>query len=1333
MSTEKYCNTDANKSENVIKGIIDILFRGVKNSDTEIAEIAEYLFKKCKNDEDLKILRKTLEELNSSDNSSEFERQLPTIVDNVDFFQGTIDLGKMSSSDKDSEGVGNPTDAHNSNNKNIIPQSLENLSRTEATKKSGVDYVRSRIEHYLFGLRIAKNVLVEYSLLSSTLEPTNPDKLQCISFMKGELNFIDNVGKYYKACIDQTEIDKGISIYQHPRFLYDIDFDFTRKQYNSTFNAWADQLGVTGTFKAARNNGNSLKCIKAAENSIYKKVGDVYVAAFELERSFNEMLLNAKQINPDDCKQPQLVDIQNTLHSYCHENISNSRGEQSVYVAFPIYGSRSSNQLPKYEIKRTRDNKTALQGIGAFFIYFEPIMDLSKPICQQFVKIVMGKIAYEMGNFIRLISANYMFNLGLQLQEKARKEALKSARSAIMSRNMSHNLGSHVMSYLKQNLSSVNNIFNDRILALLVNDIDSLKIDNEIKNAIKDGDQGILPFLVGLGQFISYIQERQDFIATIATDFIPYLSTVNFKDFIYDELNPDKRYERHSTRKNYKTDNILLGNIARSEGLGRKTSPTGNVALNNIVIKFRDFDGDPVEKQDNQGHPTGKALEGREKEFNTLKEMRPYSFSLPGGVVGRQAIFSIVENVIRNAAKHGNWREKDQLELTFNIFTKEEIEMTDKSDIYLDDNAEAKGSLSLREVFNKFYIPAKDAKDLYFITLTDNLSMDEAKLEKLRKAIDEPLINDRGEMNEASKGLKEMRISSTWLRTLKEGEAYNPTKYKLDNDGSLMKIPETSWKDVDANQNAPILYARMSDGHLQYIFCVLRPKNVAIVSSRFTDGNNIVKKQDNNSFVYEEYNEKAFWANSWGAFTPKQYHDERNKSYEFVIYDDYQKNSEIDKEYSYDTLRFISSSRFWKLSEIDKLKKNDGEELFKKIVKLTEEDIKNVLYPLYKKLSNYELGDFILVDDKTAVGNVNRDSEVKKYIKSEHIVVQDGIKEKDRGVYKFIYRTHHDTATQYDNFINAVESKLIQDNLFVEGITGNNSTDRLVRNEKLDDIWFYKHLHAMKEQVAIFDERLFTKIFGLEESSLKSEGTLEINEENRKSYLKKYKKEILNGDKTKWDSLLKETYIEQDKILKDAFKRDLGPTTSKERADALTGNLPIVYKQKGIYLFTLIQDPNPSSHNQFSLYGLAKAPNLTRGVCEKIATLSWEKADGLKFKGQITNDNNTYMKFNAISIHQGLLDKLYEVFGIKDEPREKERLTKEFHKVLSLSQGLKVDKPDDNEKYFLPGFCVHSGRSKPSKLDMPQELPFIQYASIENAVLDCKYSLVELLDFARYE
>ena len=55
------------------------------------------------------------------------------------------------------------------------------------------------------------------------------------------------------------------------------------------------------------------------------------------------------------------------------------------------------------------------------------------------------------------------------------------------------------------------------------------------------------------------------------------------------------------------------------------------------------------------------------------------------------------------------------------------------------------------------------------------------------------------------------------------------------------------------------------------------------------------------------------------------------------------------------------------------------------------------------------------------------------------------------------------------------------------------------------------------------------------------------------------------------------------------------------------------------------------------------------------------------------------------------------------------------------------------ENDFLEGMIIHSGRSKPNEEDMPQHQPFVQYSAIENAVLDCKYTLVELLDFACFE
>ena len=898
----------------------------------------------------------------------------------------------------------------------------------------------------------------------------------------------------------------------------------------------------------------------------------------------------------------------------------------------------------------------------------------------------------------------------------------------------------------------------DGILSDLINGENELakKLENTTENTT-------LPFLLGLGHFISYIQERQDFIATIATDYIPYFGNINFKDIIYDELNPDKRAERHTERTNGKTDNILLGNIARSEGLGRINQSTSKRSgqLADIVLNFQDsdnnvFDGNPVVNKDNP-------IAGRENAKKALDAMRKWEISVPGGVIGRQAVFSIVENLIRNTAKHGNWRDQGKLEITFNYYTKDSLteefcslkereadilrRNTDKDgklkELSQEDENELNGirkSLekwnedatpteephfwgedkknhnSLMEVLWYFYGQSLDADDLYFVTITDNVNISEKAVDKLRAALVEDYIDNESKMIEGNKGIKEIRISAAWLRGAKNEEEYY-------NSGAKLIDPQT-WK------KAPLVYVRQHSGCLQYIICLQKPRKLAVVSQRLPS----------------EESEKAFKKLNCRYYTPETYRKEKNKSFDFILFDDSSKAEK--EEYSYDALKSISSSRFWKLSDIEELAEKDDQEepeLFKRLQNVTEESLNDILLLLYKRLSQYEIGDSIWIDDKTASANVNRDTvgTTPKYTKSDYITARDGI---EKGVRKFIYRTHHDSEKEYGNFVDKVNDGTIKGNIFVEGISGNNSTDRLVRNEILNDVWFYKHLHAMKEQVAIFDERLFTKIFGLEESHLKDEGTFKIDDSNRDLYRERYYEEIVNSDDVQYNSFVDDnTPEEQDRILWETFKNETSPTTSKESVNTLTGFKPIVYKQKNVFVFTLIQDPNPDRQNVFNLYGLSKESNISKAICSKIASLSWSQIDGLIFEGEITKEGdnyiNNYKRFDCMSIHQGLLDKLYEVFGIKDQQKEKERLTRQFHQAFSTSFVNKIKSDDENSEMivankdlpFLQGLCIHSGRSKPSQIDMPQKLPFIQYASIENAVLDCKYSLVELLDFARYE
>lgn len=1000
--------------------------------------------------------------------------------------------------------------------------------------------------------------------------------------------------------------------------------------------------------------------------------------------------------------------------------------------------------------------------------------------------------------FFRLIGDNISTCIAHNIMSyKQKNEARKSAKVAIMSRNISHNLGSHVMSYLKQHLSSVTSMLKDNILTDFFDSRNYEELRSQLENAINNGDRNpftftkdiakveddiALPFLVGLGNFVSYLQERQDFIATIATDYIPYYSTVNFKDFIYDELNPDKRYERHQDRKNFKPDNILLGNIARSEGLGRKISPTeaDNARMADIIIKFKDFDGNAVVNDSNI------PLSGRDAAFNSLDFMRKIDVSLPGGIIGRQAVFSIIENIIRNAAKHGNWRPKGGLELTFDIVDKNDIKLVEEkkeleNEQYSDGSDSERNSrlkeitdvlntkddsvedhLSLNEVIWLFYSKSIDADDLFFFTVTDNLKTQLQDVKDIREALREDYIKEDGSMEEGNKGIKELRISAAWLRGAKdESEYYYPN-------------PEKKITKPQSEKKAPLMYVRLSnpnssmtgEGHLQYIFCLPVPKMVAIVTS------------DNSITTINSEVRQKLKSNYWNVFSPKQFKEESNKSYAFVL---------CDGEACFKEIRPYSSSRIMKLEDTP----IDNQQLFDDLKRgITCEECKSIEDKLYEHLAGRCVeSEIICIDDKKTKAKienlkdicpesvveyrwepqqdkgtfvrsdgiavkVEKDERTDKdlydgmrlvpsqnYYKVGNIVITDG-----GGFGRYVYRTHHDTNEQFKLFMGDLRNNF-KGCQFVESITGNTSTDRLVRNDTLNQRWFFSHLRAMKQKVAIFDERLFSKIYGLEElnftHSKAIKGTLEDMKTGYAALLGPNFEEAINSFNS-IDDLT--NFINSNKRLR---KKLYSPSEKTK------GNEAIMCYQKGICIFTFIKNIDHS--NSYDLYGLfvkssddvfsgAECDDNYRATCEKLATLSWEN-ETLVFDSESYKNNNdeickkfNYNSFDYISIHQGLLDKLYESFGIKDKPVKKDELTRRLYLLLKSGADpegniIEVSADTDTQKKwsFLPGMTIHSGRSKPGKQDMPQLLPFIQYSSIEHATLDCKYSLIELLDNARYE
>ena len=373
------------------------------------------------------------------------------------------------------------------------------------------------------------------------------------------------------------------------------------------------------------------------------------------------------------------------------------------------------------------------------------------------------------------------------LLRKANAESIKSAKAAIMSRNMSHNLGSHVMFYIKQKLQSVSKIINNDVLHNIITG-SQLNIE-ELQEKLQNSANIELPFLVGLGRFINYLQERQDYIATVATNYIPARSTISFKDFIYDELKPDLRYERHkkdnsSSDNGWQPKNLLLDYIAYSEGYSKS---------DDIEIKFGEFDGH---------NPQDDTAKG---DFQAL---RKFNVAVPGGVIGRQAIFSIVENIIRNAAKHSEHRTNGKLVLQLSLVDAE----NDFTGDFLTDKfrcmRKEKGSMESGESLVKLYQNHKDAFHILRIKLDMPNKKDD--IEALVGKLGEDYVEEDGSMKETSKGLKEMRISAAWLRG-----------HSIDTD-----IPTTE-PPVLAVYSEP--YDDTDKETISYYLCIPKPCKVAFV------------------------------------------------------------------------------------------------------------------------------------------------------------------------------------------------------------------------------------------------------------------------------------------------------------------------------------------------------------------------------------------------------------------------------------------------------------------------------------------------------------------------
>ncbi len=199
----------------------------------------------------------------------------------------------------------------------------------------------------------------------------------------------------------------------------------------------------------------------------------------------------------------------------------------------------------------------------------------------------------------------------------------RAAMTAIMSRNLSHNIGSHVISY-----------WNNRLEDQLKRNQRELK--KELIN-LKDTDE--LPGLYTNEQKIIksskelflYIQQRMDFVAELSTSIPCSEMSMDIKKEI---VTPFKKPNDFKYGEQYPEISPLLSYIAHSDGIDLHKR-----------IKF--------------------------EICNTTINRR---VSIPNGVIGIHAVYSILENFIRNAAKYYK-RTDSPLLCDYDIVKEDDIRM----------------------------------------------------------------------------------------------------------------------------------------------------------------------------------------------------------------------------------------------------------------------------------------------------------------------------------------------------------------------------------------------------------------------------------------------------------------------------------------------------------------------------------------------------------------------------------------------------------------------------------------------------------------------------------
>jgi len=430
-------------------------------------------------------------------------------------------------------------------------------------------------------------------------------------------------------------------------------------------------------------------------------------------------------------------------------------------------------------------------------------------------------------------------SIELEIQAHRRKifeHAIKSGLAAIMSRNMSHNIGSHVLARLVSHgidgWTKGKGV--DEIIDSICTDDDNIKSKKKRKSLVywsKD-----------VQNLLKYLQQRQDFLAMVSTEWpewtdVAYLMQDIMRWFFYQKQILDNiaaseglsshNYEKENNKDNYEKENnkdIRFHVFLVPEKLWGWQACSVYDRFNQIknnCVSVKDQEGELGCNSNNNNCPScRRVLLYTDEKTGSGRLSDDIQVAVPGGVIGYHAFYVLLENIIRNAAKHSfEGSSETHLDVVIEILydPEEKIGINIKGE---------KRPAYLFRIYNNVG-NVRNGR----ILLWNKKAKGESK-EGINDYLGTPLIDETGKLKKECWGMAEMKIAAGFLqgRDIEQigaggDKIYGP--YGSDKNYNFLKLAETE-------EGSPYIIRAIESplGTLGYEFYVRKPKMLGIVCKK---------------------------------------------------------------------------------------------------------------------------------------------------------------------------------------------------------------------------------------------------------------------------------------------------------------------------------------------------------------------------------------------------------------------------------------------------------------------------------------------------------------------